>query len=94
MGAITLVIILLKVALVVISTSPACWLPAGLYEMYTICRYPYARPGGGLGAAFGGEAGYPKLMGLYCRFAGRCRLRPDGSTAAVITIALGADSAR
>ncbi|MGI6469223.1 MAG: adenosylcobinamide-GDP ribazoletransferase [Syntrophomonadaceae bacterium] len=100
MGAITLVIvILLKVAFLdSLAIADQSWVllvaPAvGRFMMvYTICRYPYARPGGGLGAAFGGEAGYPKLMGaLLLLLAGAWLAQAwTALTAAVITIALGA----
>lgn len=71
MGAVALVVVvLLKLAFLdnlapvdkawVLLVAPA----TGRFMMvYAICHYPYARPGGGLGAAFGGQAGWPKLIG-------------------------------
>ena len=86
MGAITLVVvILLKLAFLdnllitdkawVLLVAPA----VGRFMMvYAICRYPYARSGGGLGAAFGGEAGLPKLAGAaLLLLAGSWLSRPD-----------------
>lgn len=71
MGAVALVVVvLLKLAFLDnLAVDDKLWVllvaPAvGRFIMvYTICRYPYARPGGGLGAAFGGHAGWPKLAG-------------------------------
>lgn len=69
MGAVVLVMaVLLKLAFLdhlapldtvwVLLVAPA----AGRFIMvYAICRYPYARSAGGLGAAFGGQAGWPQL---------------------------------
>lgn len=100
MGAITLVmVILLKVAFLdMLVIADKSWVllvaPAvGRFMMvYAVFRYPYARPGGGLGAAFGGEAGIPKLMGaLLLLLAGSWLAHSwTAFTAVVITIALGA----
>ena len=100
MGAITLVVvILLKLAFLdnllitdkawVLLVAPA----VGRFMMvYAICRYPYARSGGGLGAAFGGEAGLPKLAGAALLLLAGSWLAQAWTalTAVIITIGLGA----
>lgn len=69
MGAITLVVVLLlKLAFLnSLQSADKIWVlllaPAvGRFIMvYAVCRYPYARDSGGLGSAFGGEAGPQKM---------------------------------
>ncbi len=96
MGAVALVVaLLLKLAFLdnlspvdkawVILVAPA----AGRFMMvYAVCRYPYARPAGGLGAAFGGQAGWPQLTGAALLLAAGAWLVFAGTALLAVAIAV------